>query len=339
MTGPDNGTKWNGAGKVLVTGATGFTGRHLTQRLLRRGAQVRVMARDFGRAEELAREGAEVVEGDIRSRESLHRAIDGTDVIFHVAALFREAGRPESEYVEVNAESPPQVVELAAEAGVRRVVHCSTIGVHGDVGDAPAGEDAPFGPGDIYQRTKLEGELAAKSMAERRGVPLAVVRPATIYGPGDRRMLKLFRGVARRRFPMLGSGEIMLHPVYVDDLVDGMILAATREEAVGATYILGGEEAYTLNEIVGTVADLAGVRPPRLHLPVWPFWLAGALCEAVCVPLRIEPPIYRRRVAFFTKSRSFDISRAKDELGYAPRFSWRDGAERTLSWYRSAGWM
>ena len=95
----------------------------------------------------------------------------------------------------------------------------------------------------------------------------------------------------------------------------------------------------TLNQLVALVADGAGVPVPRRHLPVWPFWMAGALCEALCTPLGIEPPIYRRRVDFFTKSRAFDITRARTEIGYAPQVGLREGIRRTLDWYREHGWL
>jgi len=110
-------------------------------------------------------------------------------------------------------------------------------------------------------------------------------------------------------------------------------------EAAGRTYILAGGEVTTLAELVAITADVAHVRPPRWRLPVWPVWLAGALCEAVCAPFGIEPPIYRRRVDFFTKSRSFDISRARRELGFSPAVGIREGVGRTLEWYRGQGWI
>jgi nucleoside-diphosphate-sugar epimerase len=168
---------------------------------------------------------------------------------------------------------------------------------------------------------------------------VTIVRPSGIYGPGDRRLLKMFRGVVRQRFPILGKGDIYYHLTYIDDLVEAFRLCGDRREAANRTYIIAGGEVTTLNQLVGIVAHVAGVRPPWLHLPVWPFWVAGAVCEAVCVPLGVEPPLYRRRVDFFTKSRAFDITRARQELGYTPHVGLTEGISRTLEWYRAHGWI
>jgi nucleoside-diphosphate-sugar epimerase len=247
---------------------------------------------------------------------------------------------PDSEYREVHVDATRQLIELSAAAGVRRFVHCSTVGVHGSVsGDAPATEDAPFDPGDIYQLTKLEGERAAIETAELTGVPLTVIRPGPIYGPGDRRLLKLIGGVARRRFALLGDGSPRFQMVYIDDLTEGFRLAAESPAAAGRVYILTGNEAPTLQELVHEIAGVAQVKSPRFRLPVWPFWLAGAVCEAVCIPFGVEPPIYRRRVKFFTSNRWFDTSRARTELGFAPKVSLREGLRRTLDSYRQLGWV
>jgi nucleoside-diphosphate-sugar epimerase len=191
----------------------------------------------------------------------------------------------------------------------------------------------------MYQKTKLQGEEVARDTAARHRMDVVIVRPTGIYGPGDRRLLKVFRGVARQRFPMLGSGRIYYHLTYIDDLVDGFILCGTHPRAANRTYILAGPEVTTLKELVARIASVAGVKPPWLYLPVWPFWLAGALCEAICMPIGIEPPVYRRRVDFYTKSRAFDIGRARAELGYAPSVGLQDGMARTLEWYRAHGWL
>jgi nucleoside-diphosphate-sugar epimerase len=323
----------------LVTGATGFTGGHLARTLAARGHRVRALVRDRRAAAGLDTCGVELVEGDLREPDALKRAMSGIERVYHIAAIYRQAGLPADAYRAVNALAVRDVIEAAARAGVRRVVHCSTVGVHGDVEHPPANEDAPLRPGDVYQETKLEGERLAREAGTRLGIEVVIARPTGIYGPGDRRLLKMFRGVARKRFPMLGSGNIYYHLTYIDDLVEGFRLCGEHPAAAGRTYILAGGEVTTLNELVAIVAEIAGVPPPRLHLPVWPFWVAGAACEAVCTPLGIEPPLYRRRVDFYTKSRAFDISRARSEIGYDPRVGLREGIARTLQWYREHGWL
>lgn len=325
--------------RVLVTGATGFTGGHLARGLALRGRSVRAFVRDATKAAPLAASGIELAQGDLRDRGAIERAVAGIDVVYHVAAVYREAGLSPDAYRAINAEAVGTVVQAAARAGVTRVVHCSTVGVHGDVEHPPANEDAPLRPGDVYQETKLAGERVARETGTRAGISLVVARPTGIYGPGDRRLLKLFRGVARRRWITLGRGDIFYHLTFVDDLVEGFRLCGESPRADGGTYILAGPEVTTLNELVAIVAEEARVPPPKLHLPVWPFWFAGALCEALCGPLGIEPPLYRRRVDFFTKSRAFDSARARTELGYAPAVGVREGVRRTLAWYREHGWL
>ena len=322
--------------RALVTGATGFTGGHLSRHLAARDYAVRALVR---RTPSDADPRIEYVNGDIRDRASLERAAAGVDVVYNIAAIYRQAGLKDGEYRAVNAEAVRTVIEAAGRAGARRVVHCSTVGVHGDVEHPPANEDAPLKPGDIYQVTKLEGERIALQASRDTGVEVVIARPTGIYGPGDRRLLKLFRGVARRKFVVLGDGQIYYHLTYIDDLVEGFRLCGDVAAAAGRTYILAGGEVTTLNELIERIAREAGVSPPALHLPVWPFWLAGAACEALCAPLGIEPPIYRRRVDFFTKSRAFDISRARAELHYDPKVSLTEGIRRTLDWYRAAGWL
>jgi nucleoside-diphosphate-sugar epimerase len=254
--------------------------------------------------------------------------------------VVRPAGTPGSEYRAVHVDAVGRLIEASARSGVARIVHCSTVAVHGDVSrDAPATEDAPCRPQDIYQETKLEGERVALEISRRTGVPLTIVRPGPVYGPGDRRLYKLIGGVARRRFLLLGDGSPRLQMVFVDDLAEGLRLAAETPAAAGRTYIITGEEARTLREVVDEIAEAAQVPPPRLRLPVWPFWLLGAACEAICFPLGISPPIFRRRVMFFVNNRWFDITRARTELGFVPKIPLREGLVRTLESYRQLGWV
>jgi dihydroflavonol-4-reductase len=325
--------------RVLVTGATGFTGGHLARTLAVRGYEVLALVRDRQRGSELAAAGVTLVAGDLRDVSTWRAALTGVDVVHNTAALYRRAAPSDAVYRRVNALAVEDLVTGAADAGVRRVVHCSTVGVHGHVEQPPADEDAPLRPGDVYQQTKVEGERLAREAAARAGIELTIARPSGIYGPGDRRLLKLFRGVVRRRFVILGDGRIFYHLAYIDDVVEGLRLCGEVPGAAGRTYILAGERAPTLNELVALIAEEAGVQPRGVHLPVWPVWMMGAVCEAVCRPLGVEPPLYRRRVDFFTKSRAFRIDRARRELGFAPAVNLREGIRRTLAWYNEHGWM
>ncbi len=329
--------------RVLVTGATGFTGGHLARTLAGRGHDVRALVRSKSlarfSASSLPAAGVVPMEGDLLSPEALSRACAGVEVVYHIAATYREAGQPDSAYRAINVDGTRHLLEAAKAAGTSRLVHCSTGGVHGHVAMPPANEDAPFNPGDVYQDTKLEAETLARDYGVAQGFEVVVARPIGIHGPGDTRFLKMFKGLARGRFPMLGSGTVFYHLTYIDDLVEGFRLCGEVPGARGRTYLLAGETYTTLNALVALVAEELGVAPPRWHLPVWPVWLAGLGCEMVCVPLRIEPPLYRRRVDFYTKSRAFDITRAKTELGYAPKVDLRTGIQRTIAWYRGQGWL
>jgi nucleoside-diphosphate-sugar epimerase len=324
-----------------VTGATGFTGGHLAQTLAARGDEVRALVRPKSRARfeasRLPRKGVIAVDGDLLDAVAVQRAADGVDVVYHIAATYREAGQPESAYRAINVDGTRTMLEAAKAGGARRLVHCSTGGVHGHIANPPANEDAPFNPGDIYQETKLEAEQAAREFGNRTGFDVVVARPIGIYGPGDTRFLRMFRGLARRRFPMIGSGRAFYHLTFIDDLVEGFRLCGTMPAAKGRTYLLAGPRYTTLEQLVAMVARELDVPPPRVHWPVWPFWTAGLLCEMVCVPLRIEPPIFRRRVDFYTKSRAFDTTRAQQELGFAPQVDLEEGIKFTADWYRREG--
>jgi nucleoside-diphosphate-sugar epimerase len=327
--------------RAFVTGATGFTGGHLARTLAADGVAVRALVRERSLESAAARElrelGIETAAGDLTDAAAVGRALEGCDVAYHIAATYREAGQPDSAYRAINVGGTRHVLEGAKRAGVRRVVHCSTGGVHGHIEHPPANEDAPFAPGDIYQETKLEAEQLARRVGLEQGLEVSVVRPIGIYGPRDLRFLKMFRGIARGRFPILGGGRVFYHLTFVTDLVRGFRLAADTPAAAGHTYIIGGPEYTTLNELAERIAAVLGVRPPWIRLPAWPFWLAGAACEAVCVPLRVEPPLYRRRVDFYTKSRAFDTTRARTDLGYEPQVRLDDGLRITAEWYRQQG--
>jgi len=325
--------------KALVTGATGFTGDKLARELFQRGFQVRVLARDPGAVVQSQEYQPEIIRGDIREKESVFRAVKSMDLVFHIAALYRSGRTDEKTYWDIHVEGTRHIVEAALHYQVGRVVHCSTVGVHGDVQNGIADEDFYFKPGDIYQLTKLNGELLALRLAGQYGVPIVVIRPTAIFGPGDFRLLKLFKLAKQRVIAFPGTGNIHYHMVYVQDLVDAFILASERETALGESFIIGADDCLTLNELLDLMGSCLGRQGKKIHLPAGPFQVAGSACEALFGALGREPPIYRRRVDFFTKNRHFTIHKAKEILGFRPKVSLASGIQMTADWYVSEGFI
>jgi nucleoside-diphosphate-sugar epimerase len=322
--------------KVLVTGATGFTGKHLARALAAAGHSVRALVRPSKRVRALADDGIDVFEGQLTSAEDVHEAASGCVRIYHLAAAFRNVAHTDDHYWRVNVGGTLNVLAAARAHGCERLVHCSTGGVHGHIERPPADETYRFMPGDVYQKTKLEAELAVAAAAEG-GFPVSIVRPGAIYGEGDMRFLRLFRAIQRRRFAMVGSGRTRLHMVHIDDMVQGLMLAGSHPDARGETFLIAGAEAPTLNELVALIADVVGAPRPTVHVPVWPVKAAAFLCEVSCAGLGVEPPLHRRRVGFFTHHREFCITKARRMMAYEPRVKLAEGLRRTAAWYAAAG--
>jgi len=322
----------------MVTGATGFTGGHLARTLKGRGYEVRALARDPAKSAALERDGILMRAGDLTDADAVERAADGCDVVYHIAAVYREAKHPDEYYRRINVGGTKNVLDAVERGHVGRVVHCSTVGVHGDVQQIPADENAPFSPGDIYQKTKLEGEILVRERIGA-GLPGVIFRPLGIYGPGDRRFLKLFKTVYRGTFRMIGTGNVHYQLTYVSDLVDGIILCGEHPNALGQTYVLGGPRFTTISELVKTLARVVDRPVPRGHIPVAPVMAAAIVCEWLCKPFGIEPPLYPRRLDFFTKDRAFSTAKAQRELGFVPKVDLEEGLRRTFEWYRAAEWL
>lgn len=322
--------------RVLVTGATGFTGGRLAEMLLEQGDEVVALAREGSRTEHLNAPGATIVTGDVRSREDVLRAAEGCEVIYHIAALYRSAKHADAVYHDVNVRGTENVLHAAREQGVGRVVHCSTVGVHGNVKELPSDETAPFAPGDIYQETKLLGEQLVQRAMDK-GLPAVIARPAGIYGPGDLRFLKLFRTIKSGKFRMIGSGRVVYHFTYVDDLCRGFMACATHPSAAGGTYILCGKTYHPIHEVAEFVSECVGTPLRRGSIPVWPVMTAARACEAVCKAFKVEPPLHRRRLDFFIKDRAFSGAKAKAELGFEAEVGLKEGFGRTAAWYFEQG--
>jgi nucleoside-diphosphate-sugar epimerase len=326
--------------KILVTGGTGFTGSHLVRRLLDQDHRVTVIDYQKGLFyEELKSKGATIELGGILDRDLIDRTMRGCEVVHHLAAAFRQLDVPNKYYWDVNVEGTRFLLDAALRHGVRRFVYCSTQGVHGHITNPPGNEESPIAPEDYYQYTKYEGEKVVQQYLDK-GLDAVTIRPTAIYGPGDPgRFLILFRLVKRGTFLMFGNGHTFYHPVYIDNLIDAFELAAATEGIRGSTYIIGDERYYTLNELVRQVGKAISINVRIRHLPFWPLWLAAFATEMACKPLRIAPPLFRRRVDWFRQVRAFSIDKAKKELGYQPKIGLEEGLARTGRWYREHGYI
>jgi len=327
--------------RVLVTGASGYTGTVLVKKLVAQGASVRAIARTSSNLTPFEGLPIEWIRGDVFDPATTTQATQGIEYVIHVAAAYREAKITDETYHKVHIESTKLLAQgLLGAPNFKRFVHVSTVGVHGHIDEPPADETYRFSPGDIYQRTKAEAELWIREFAATNNFPIAVVRPAAIYGPGDKRLLKVFKMASKPVFPLFGRGQGLYHLIHVDDLTDIFILAALHPAAAGEAFIAGNASPSRLQDIASTIADEIGNTKMRfVRFPAWPLFLAADICEAICKPLGIEPPIYRRRVAFFTKDRAFDTSKLKRLLGYTNRIGVDEGLRSTARWYRGAGWL
>ncbi|HHO48758.1 MAG TPA: NAD-dependent epimerase/dehydratase family protein [Desulfobacteraceae bacterium] len=326
--------------KILVTGGTGFTGKALVKRLLEQGHQVVALDyREGLKTEELRTWGAEVVIGSVTDKDVVRRCVRGVEVVHHLAAAFRELDVPNSYYREVNVEGTRNVLEAARAAGVKRFIYCSTCGVHGNVDNPPGDENAPINAADYYQQTKYDAEPIVLDY-HRKGLTSVILRPAAIYGPGDpERFYMIFKRVAGGTFPMFGSGKTLYHPLYIDHLVDAFLLAQEDGKGDGEAYLIADEEYVGIEDLVRKTAEALGVQVKIPHYPLWPLIIAGHVCEKVCKPFHIKPPIFPRRVDWYRQNRAFDISKAKRDLGYAPTITLDEGLKRTAAWYKAEGYL
>ena len=321
--------------RAFITGGSGFIGSHLIDALLNEGWQVRALAHS---ARILQEDSVEVVRGDIADSGLLKQSLKGTDVLFHLASALGSARISREEFFRVNAAGTQAVLRAAGDAKVARVVHCSSAGVLGSVRDGDiADESYPPRPLLVYDRAKLEGERSALRIAET-GTEVVVVRPGWAYGPRDRRTFKLIKAIHDGRFILAGRGTGTQTPVFIDDLVDGLLAASTRGTR-GTIYHLAGQEIMTVREMVQAIADVCGKRIPRFHLPLFPARVGAFLLEKAFSLWGKEPPLSRSKLSFFTHSKPLSIDRARRELGFQPGTDFRTGIGLTVTWYKEHGWV
>ena len=324
---------------VLVTGSTGFTGREVTKKLIAAGANVRCIVRPSSKLDDLENLEIKWFKGDVFNAELVKQAAEGVNYIFHMAAAFREVKADDAGYARVHVESTQLLAkEVLGKPEFECFVHVSTVGVHGHIEIDRADEEYRYAPGDGYQRTKLDGELWLREFGDENKLPYSVIRPGPIYGPGDMRLLKVFKMAASGYLPIIGKGKCIYHLVHVDDLSNTILLAGITPEARSEVLISACDDPIPLEEMCAVIANKIGKKKPKtIRLPILPFYIASDICKFICTPLGIAPPIYRRRVDFYTKDRKFDNTKIKRVLDYEFKFNNDLGLEDTANWYVDQG--
>jgi nucleoside-diphosphate-sugar epimerase len=322
--------------EAAVTGATGFIGSTLALRLLSRGMHVRILVRGSASAQQLVEAGAEICVGDVTDPVACDRFVESTNLIFHCAGVLGGWGKSEKSLWDVNFNGTKNMLEAARKASVGRFVHVSSCGIFGPLRKGEiAADDRPYNPTNIYEKTKAEAEKLALASA-KDGAPVTVVRPEFVYGPGDLHLLPFFRTVKGRRFFFFGDGSSLLHPTYIDDVVDGMVLASKSSAAVGQCFNIAGAEPVSVGTFVHTMCDALNAPYPTLHVPVSAAYAAAFLMEHT-LGIFSNPPLTRSRVEFLSTNRASSIEKARKVLGYSPKVGIGDGLKKTVGWYREKG--
>jgi nucleoside-diphosphate-sugar epimerase len=326
--------------RAFITGANGFLGSHLVDRLIERGDEVHVLVRKTSNLQWLIGKDVRFHYGDVSGDgKGLREALQEADVLFHVAGVLK-AHRPQT-YYEVNAQGTANLLETCLEVrpDIRRVVVVTSLAAHGpNSGDGAAREEDECHPLGDYGKSKRDQELVALKYAGR--LPVTIVRPPAIYGPRDDQILTFFKMVRRGLALLPGDGRGVLNMTHVQDVVTGMLLAAEHPKAVGEIFFVGGERNHTWTEAAEAIAGALGRKALKLRVP-------GAVVYAVCGAAEALGRLLKRTFTlnlayarnFLQRNWALDISKAVRLLGYRPAFSLADGARDTARWYFEEGWL
>jgi nucleoside-diphosphate-sugar epimerase len=324
----------------FVTGATGFIGGRLVGTLLEEGHEVRALVRDPASAASLHQPGVELVKGDLGDSACLEAAVRGAARVFHCAGLVGDWLRPD-EARRVNVGGTRALMAACAATGVERVVYLSSLSVCGLGQHRGTDESAPLRySGDAYIDSKIDAERMVRVYTGRVGPEVVVLRPGFVYGPGDRRFLpKLLDALAGGQFVYVGDGSKLLNLSYVDDVARGMLLACADPAAAGEAYNLTDGTETSLRGFVEFLCRQLGMPAPTKRIPPPVAWAACYGAEALARARRAPeaPRLSRGRMRFLYYNQHYSGEKAVRELGYRPRFTYREGVTPTLVWYQDHG--
>jgi nucleoside-diphosphate-sugar epimerase len=321
--------------KVLVTGATGFVGRHLVNKLLAVGQSVRVLTRDKSKALHLWGGSVDIVVGDLTDRDSLKSIAKDIDIVYHLAGEIKE----KEKFYKVNVEGTKNLLQVCLGSEISKFVHFSSAGVTGPSAGKVVDERTPCNPISDYERSKYEGERIALDFWAKFGMPVTIVRPTIIFGEGRKRGADSFATwltmIQKRRFWFIGSGDYVANYIYVGDVVEACMLIAKRSDAIGEVYIVS--DPCTMREFVGTIADILDVKYPRMSIPRPLAYLIAANLQIISRIAGFSPLLTVNRVRALTNPTLYSAEKIRKELGFIPPLGFREGLRRTIQWYRDNG--
>lgn len=316
--------------KLLITGGTGYIGGQIARYLASNGINIVCMTRGNRQIDSIP-----IIEGDLLKPETLENACKGVDIVCHLAGALGR-GMADDVIRAVNVNGTINMIQAAKKAGVKYFLHISSGAVVGPKGPTPSDETTECHPYTIYEKTKLEGEYSALALSREIDLPLGVARPTFTYGPDDPHKLFMFQLIKKGWFFFIGDGLSTNHPVYIDDLIQGIMLMLEKKP-VQEVFILGGTRPVTKKEWAETVSRILKVNSPKLYIPTSLAWLCASILEPIGRIVKIESPITRSRVLALAKHWSMDISKARRELGYSPEIDLFEGVKRTIISYQRNG--
>ena len=324
---------------AFITGATGMVGSHLARRLLDEGWRVRALARATSDTALLKSWGVDLVQGDVGDAAgSLAPYLGDVDYVFHCAAMVSDWA-PLEEMVRVNVAGTRHLAEAAVAAGrLKRFVYLSSMVVFGMHPQRNLDESAPLiHTGDNYNLTKIRAEELMHQFIRERGLPAAILRPPYIYGSRDRQFLpRVIGSLQSGRFKFIGSGRQPISLVHVENLVDALLAAAVRPEAVGQVCLITDGEAITRLRLLEIICEETGYALPRRHVPTWLVRLACPVIEMMhSLSKSEEPPLVNKfRLKFMATPLTYNIDKARRVLGYAPKLGTEAALRKTVAWFR-----
>jgi UDP-glucose 4-epimerase len=300
---------------ILVTGGTGFVGRHLVDALAARGDQVRVLTRSERTP---PRTGVTMVVGDLADEPSLERAVRGARVVVHLAARLAHGVGDERAWYDFNVRTSATLATAAKRAGVQRFIHVSSGGVYGDgVSATPHAEADPPRPGNAYERSKLAAEQATVESLASSATSCAILRPAGIYGRGRPATMRFFDEVRRRRLWVHPTPNVIVHPTHVSDVVQACMRLLDRPDVAGVLNI-GGARALPFQELVALTAAALGVKARQLVVPAAVGRPLGRVASSLLAAARLPAPAALERAARPYVNRALDTTLARTRLGFVP---------------------